>query len=82
MFVIAPIYNAGLESEERPLNLDHIEEVYPHVNVPVDPGAVDTESCEARFYSGSTVVILLPLATMQERLVAIYGTISNIGILE
>lgn len=82
MFKIAPIYNAGLESEDQLINLDHIERVLPHANVPVDPGAVDTECCEVKFFSGDTAVVLVTFATMQEQIQALTGVLDSLGDLE
>jgi len=77
----APVYNASLESENRLINLDHIQQVSPHANVPVDPGAADTPCCEVEFYSGTTIVVLVDYATMKEQTGALVGTIDTIGTL-
>jgi hypothetical protein len=79
MFKTAPVYNAALESETRLINLDHIEEVKPHANVPVDPGAVDTPCCEVQYYSGVSTVVLVEFASMQSEIQALVGVIDELG---
>ena len=79
MFAQFPIYTAGLTSEDHLLNTDHIEEVLPHANVPVDPGTVDTECCEVRFYSTATAITLLPYSEVFSRLQAMLGLIDTTG---
>jgi hypothetical protein len=79
MFKIAPVYNASLESEDTVINLNHIEQVKPHANVPVDPGAVDTAACEVVFHSGTSIVVLLDMLSMESNLQALTGTIDTFG---
>lgn len=81
MFAIIPVYNTSNESEDRYINPSHIEEVKPNPNVPVDPGAVDTEACMIRFFSGTEIIVLLPITTMKDRLQAVTGLFDNYGTL-
>jgi hypothetical protein len=81
MYAIVPVYNASFESEDRIINPSHIEEVRPNANVPVDPGAVDTEAVLVRFYSGAEIIVLLNMSTMATRLQAITGLVDNFGTL-
>lgn len=77
MFIKVPVYNASLESEDRVYNTDHLEEMKPHANVPVDPGTVSTPCCEVTFQSGTTAIILVSSAEMEARLQVVVG-ITNI----
>lgn len=81
MFATIPAYTATLTSEERIISPTHIEEVKPYTSetVPVDPGAVDTPCCLARFFSGQETVILLDMATMKRHLQAITGIVDEFG---
>jgi hypothetical protein len=79
MFAIVPVYNASLESEDRTINPSHIEEVRPHVNVPVDPGAVDTACVEVFFHSGNSIVVLLDMSTINSHLQALTGVFDDYG---
>lgn len=79
MFATVPVYNAALESETRIINPSHIEEVRPHANVPVDPGAVDTQCTEVFFHSGNSIVVLLDMTTMQSHLQALTGVFDDYG---
>lgn len=81
MFIKVPFYNASLENEPRSMNTDHFEEIYPHANVPVDPGAVDTPCCEVRFFSGETRVILLDKTVFETALNASTGLTDLTGLL-
>ncbi len=79
MFYSIPVYNAALESETRIINPEHIEQVTPHVNVPVDPGAVDTPCCEITFHSSATLIALIDMSSMTANLQALTGTIDELG---
>lgn len=81
MFATVPVYAADLTSQERMFNPTHIEEVRPNPNVPVDPGAVDTESCWVQFFSGQERIVLLPYATMKQHLQSITGIVDDYGTL-
>jgi hypothetical protein len=81
MFATVPVYNASLESEERIINPSHIEEIRPHADVPVDPGAVNTTCCEAFFFSGNSIVILIDYTTMKGHLQAITGEVDVYGVI-
>jgi hypothetical protein len=74
-----PVYNASLESENRLINVDTIEEVKPHANVPVDPGAVDTSCVEVRFHSGEAIVVLVDYSSMRQQLSALVGNIDELA---
>lgn len=74
-----PVYSASLVSERRIINSDHIEQIKPHANVPVDPGAVDTECCEFFFYSGTSCVVLLNYDVVKVGLKAYLGIINDAG---
>jgi hypothetical protein len=78
-FATVPVYAADLTSQEQVINTDHIQRLFPNVNVPVDPDAVDTESCRIQFKTESEIVVLLPYATMKDHLQALTGVISEIG---
>jgi hypothetical protein len=80
-FKKVPVYNASNESEDRVVNLEHIEQVKPHANVPVDPGAVSTACCEVAFHSGSTIIVLIDQPTFEQQLQALTGTIDTFGVL-
>jgi hypothetical protein len=80
-FKKVPVYNAALESEGRTINLEHIEQVLPHANVPVNPGAVDNPSCEVKFYSGTSIIVLVDQPTFEQHLGAITGEIDTYGTL-
>ena len=78
-FLSVPIYNASLQSEERIINSSFIEEIKPHADVPVSPGPVSTPSCEVRFYTDRTVVVLIDFGTMKDRLNAVEGIVTVEG---
>lgn len=75
-----PVYNAALESEQRIVNTDHIEQVKPHADVPVDPGAVSTACVEVVSYSGASIIVLLDYATVKTGLSAFFGVVDQNGI--
>lgn len=79
MYATVPVYNAVNESENRIINPSHIEEVRPHADVAVDPGAVNTSCVEVFFYSNRSIIILLDFATMESRLQALTGVIDDYG---
>lgn len=74
-----PVYNASLESEQNIINTDHIAQVKPRANVPVDPGAVDTECVDVVLFSGSSVIVLLDYATVKTGLSAFFGVVDQNG---
>lgn len=74
-----PVYSAALTSERRIINTDHIEQVKAHANVPVDPGAVDTECVEVAFYSGESAVVLLDYDTVKSGMMAFFGLVDATG---
>lgn len=79
MYFDYPVYNADLASERRIVNIDLIQQVKPHANVPVDPGAVDTVCVEISFYSGSSEIVLLDFGTVKAGMKAYFGIIDVNG---
>jgi len=61
------------------MNTDHFEEVKPHANVPVDPGAVSTACVEVRFYSAESIVVLVDYSSMYSRLKTAEGVTDETG---
>lgn len=81
-FKEAPVYlSATTSSENRIINLDHIEEVTPHANV--DVGAEEpftsTACCQVRYHSGQEEILLIDYTSMKTNLSAITGTIDLLG---
>ena len=72
-------YNASNESEERVIQTDLVEEVSPHANVNVDPGAVSTTCSQLRFSSGATTIVLLPYSDLKNRLSSFAGIVDQTG---
>jgi hypothetical protein len=79
MFAKISCYNTGLTAEDRLINTDHVEEVLPHADVPVDPGAVATHCCELRYHSGATTIVLLSFAIVAIRFGALVGITDESG---
>lgn len=79
LFKKIPVYNASNESESRVINLELIEEIKPHADVPVDPGAVNTSCCEVRFFSGTAIIVLISQSTFESQLTALTGQIDELG---
>jgi len=78
MYAKFPCYNASLESEDRVLNTDLIEEVLPHADVTMTHlGAVPC--CEVRFQSCATTIVLLSFTDMSTRLGALVGIVDQTG---
>lgn len=77
-----PVYNAALASEQRIINTDHIEQVKPHADVPVDTGhgTISTACVEMVLFSGASVVVLLDYATVKTGLNAFFGVVDQNGI--
>lgn len=79
MFATVPVLTATNESEDWLIQLAMVEEIKPHADVPVDPGAVVTSCCEARFFSGTSIVILIDIYSMKSQVGALTGTVDEYG---
>ena len=74
-----PVYTAALTSERRIINTDHIEQVKPHANVPVDPGAEGTACVEVVMFSGESAIVLLDYDTVKVGMNATFGVVDQNG---
>jgi hypothetical protein len=80
-FKKVPVYNSSLASEDRVINLEHLEQVKPHAEVPVDPGAVSTSCCELVFHSSTAIIVLIDKPTFETQLQTLIGSIDTLGII-
>ena len=81
MFFDYPVYNAALESENRLVNIGQVEQIMPHADVPVDPGAVSTPCAEFFFFSGTAAIVLLEYEVIKAGLFAYKGIVDQTGAL-
>jgi hypothetical protein len=81
MFVIVPVYNSSGESEDRIIQTDHIEDVAPHADVTITSTSAVVPAVEVIFQSGTSIIVILDMFTMQARLQALTGVIDTFGTL-
>lgn len=74
-----PRYNDSNESERIIINLSEIQSVKPHANVPVDPGAIDTQCVEVFYKFGTSDIILLDYGTVKTGIEAYFGVVDQYG---
>lgn len=80
MFAIVPVYNSGdSTSENHTIQPEMIKDVAPHADVAVDPGAVATSCVEVFFSDTHSIVVLLDMDTMNQKLAALFGPLDEYG---
>lgn len=78
MFAIVPVFNSGSStSENHTIQPEMIKDVAPHADVTV---GVDTVSCVEVFFSDThSIIVLLDMDTMNQKLAALFGPLDEYG---